>query len=236
MNRLVLILLRNITRIPGIYGKLCRYAKHPERYAQQQMWDHIRHLMTLAVNTGNVQLHLTGTEHIPEEGGFMLYGNHQGLFDVMAIAASCSRPLGCVYKKELHNAPLLRQIYSCTNSFSMDREDVRQSLTVIQKVTEEVKNGRAYLIFPEGTRSRNGNVMGEFHGGSFRCALKSKCPIIPFAFINSFQVLDQKGSDLVHVQLHYLPPIPYEEYQGLKTTELAQLVKDRIQAVIDANT
>ena len=82
MNRLALILLRNITRLPGVYGKLCRYAKHPERYEKQQMWDHVRHLMTLAVNAGNVQLQVTGTENIPREGGFMLYGNHQGLFDV----------------------------------------------------------------------------------------------------------------------------------------------------------
>jgi len=235
MNRLMLILLRNITRLPGVYSKLCRYAKHPERYPEQQMWDHIRHIMTLGVAGSNVQLQVTGTEHIPEEGGFMLYGNHQGLFDVVAIAASCHRPLGCVYKKELRSAPLLKQIYACTKSFAMDREDVRQSLTVIQKVTEEVKNGRAYLIFPEGTRSKQGNTMGDFHGGSFRCASKSKCPVIPFALIDSFRVLDQKGSKQLTVQLHYLDPIPYEEYQGMKTTELAQLVKDRIQAAIDAN-
>lgn len=236
MNRLVLILLRNITRLPGVYGKLCRYAKHPERYEKQQMWDHVRHLMTLAVNAGNVQLQVTGTENIPQEGGFMLYGNHQGLFDVMAIASSCPRALGCVYKKELKNAPLLKQVYACTDSYAMDREDVRQSLTVIQKVTEEVKKGRAYLIFPEGTRSKKGNTMGEFHGGSFRCAIKSKCAVVPFALIDSFKVLDQKGSDPLTVQLHYLPAIPYEAYKDLKTTELAALVKAQIQAVIDENT
>jgi 1-acyl-sn-glycerol-3-phosphate acyltransferase len=115
----------------------------------------------------------------------------------------------------------------------MDREDVRQSLTVIQNVTEEVKKGRNYLIFPEGTRSKNGNVMGEFHGGSFRCALKAKCPILPVAFIDSFKVLDQKGSKPVRVQVHYLPLIPYEEFAGMKPTEVAAMVKQRIQEKID---
>jgi 1-acyl-sn-glycerol-3-phosphate acyltransferase len=141
-----------------------------------------------------------------------------------------------VYKKELKKVPLLTEIYRCTNSFAMDREDVRQSLAVIQAVTKEVQKGRNYLIFPEGTRSKNGNEMNEFHGGSFRCAMKAKCAIVPMAFIDCFKVLDQKGSDPVTVQLHYLPPIPYEEYKDMKTVELAQLVKSRIQKVIDENT
>ena len=75
--------------------------------------------------------------------------------------------------------------------------------------------------------------MLEFHGGSFRCALKAKCPIVPIAFIDSYRVLDQKGSKPVSVQIHYLPPIPYEEYKDLKTVELAELVKSRIQEVLD---
>ena len=89
------------------------------------------------------------------------------------------------------------------------------------------------VIFPEGTRSKNGNQMGEFHGGSFRCAVKAKCPILPIVFIDSYKVLDQKGSKPMAVQLHYLKPIPYEEYKDLKTVDIAAMVKDRIQAVID---
>lgn len=233
MNRLALILLRNITKLPGAYRKLCRYAKRPEHYSEEEKWHHIQYIMGLAASSANVDLRIFGKENLPKEGGFMLYGNHQGMFDVVAIAASCDIPLAVVYKKELKNVPLLTQIYRCTNSFAMDREDVRQSLTVIQAVTKEVQKGRRYLIFPEGTRSKKGNEMNEFHGGSFRCAIKAKCPIVPIAFIDSFKVLDQKGCDPVTVQLHYLPPIAYEEYKDLKTVELAALVKSKIQAVID---
>ena len=67
-----------------------------------------------------------------------------------------------------------------------------------------------------------------FHGGSFRCATKSKCPIVPIALIDCFKVLDQKGSKPVSVQIHYLKPIPYEEYAGMKPAEVAELVKARI--------
>lgn len=233
MNRLALMVLRNWWRVPGAYGKLCHYAKHTDQYPELEKWQHIQYVMKLAVDAGNVDLQVYGKENIPKENGFMLYGNHQGLFDVLAIASSCDAPLGIAYKKELKNAPLLKQIFACTKSFAMDREDVRQSLTVIQAVTSEVQKGRNYVIFPEGTRSKLGNQMLEFHGGSFRCAIKAKCPVIPMAFIDSFRVLDEKGSAPVKVQLHYLEPITYEQYKDMKAAELAALVKERIARKIE---
>ena len=236
MNRIVTMVLKNLLFVPGAYWKLCRYAKHPEKYPEQETWDHIRNIMDRAVKFGNIDLTVTGVENIPSQGGFMMYGNHQGMFDVVALAATCPTPMGIVLKKELKDVPFLRQIIACTRSFPMDREDARQSLTVIQNVTKEVQAGRNYIIFPEGTRSRKGNEMLEFHGGSFRCAVKAKCPIVPFVCIDCFRVLDENNSKPIRAQLHYLKPIPYEEFAGMKAAEVAQLVKDRIQAVIDQNT
>lgn len=228
MNRIVTMVLKNFWIVPGAWIKLCRYAKHPEQYPEEEMYRHIQYILKRAVRGGNVDLKVTGQENIPAQGGFMLYGNHQGMFDVLAVAATCDRPLGAVLKKELYDIPFLHQVALCTRSYPMDREDVRQSLKVIQAVTEEVKNGRGYLLFPEGTRSKLGNEMLEFHGGSFRCATKSHCTIVPMALIDCFKVLDQKGSKPVSVQIHYLKPIPYEEYAQMKPAEVAALVKERI--------
>lgn len=236
MNRIVTMVLKNFPIVPGAWQKLCRYAKHPEKYSEEEMYRHIQYILKRAVRGGNIDLQVSGTENIPKEGGFMLYANHQGMFDVLAVAATCDIPVGAVLKKELYDIPFLHQVAICTKSFPMDREDVRQSLTVIQSVIREVKAGRNYLIFPEGTRSRNGNQMGQFHSGSFRCATKSKCPIVPVALVDSFKVLDQKGSKPVTVQIHYLKPICWEEYGNLKTTELAALVKERIAQAIQAHT
>ena len=233
MNRIVMMVLKNIFRVPFLYAKLVHYGKNTDKYPEPVRYAHIQHILQLAVKSGNIDLQLHGLENIPSQDGFIMYGNHQGMFDVVALAATCPNCLGAVFKKELENVPFVRDIVACTKSFAMDREDVRQSLTVIQDVTKEVVSGRNYVIFPEGTRSRNGNVMGEFHGGSFRAAIKAKCPIVPLAFIDSFKVLDQKGSKPVTVQLHYLKPIPYEEYKDLKGVELAALVKSRIQETID---
>ena len=232
MNRLLMMVLKNLHVVPYAWIKLCYNAKHTDNVPEADRWKHIQFMLKRAITAGNIDLKVTGLENIPQDQSFLMYPNHQGMFDVVAIAATCDVPLGGVLKKEIHHVPFINQVCQCTKSFAMDREDVRQSLTVIQNVTEEVKNGRNYLIFPEGTRSRNGNEMLEFHGGSFRCATKSKCPVVPVALYDSYKVLDEKGSKPVTMQLHYLEPIRYEEYQDMKPAELAALVKERIGAKI----
>lgn len=236
MNRLVLMVIRNFFRVPWAYGKLCHYAKHTSEYSEEEKYAHIQYIFQKAVQSGNIDLEVHGKQNIPKRNGFLLYSNHQGLFDIIAIGATCDRPLAAVMKKELVKLPVLKQIKECTNSFSMDREDIKQSMEVIVKVIREVMKGRNYLIFPEGTRSKNGNQMVNFHSGSFKCAVKTRCPILPVALVNSFKVLDQKGSKTVKVQIHYLTPILYDEYKDMNTVELAELVKSRIEKVLKEYT
>ncbi len=233
MNRILLMVFRNLWRVPHAYWKLCHYAKYTDEYPEMEKWLHIQYILKRAVVSGNIDLKVYGVENIPKENGFLMYSNHQGMFDVLAIAATCNNPLAAVLKKELAEIPFLKQIKQCTKSFAMDREDIKQSMEVIVNVIKEVKKGRNYLIFPEGTRSKKGNEMLEFHSGSFKCAIKTKCPIIPIAFIDSFKVLDQKGSKLVTVQIHYLEPIMYEEYKDMNTVELAAMVRNRIEETIN---
>ena len=234
MNRIVTMVLKNLPVVPGAWIKLCRYAKHTDKYPELERYRHIQYILKKAVKGGNIDLVVSGTENIPTEGGFLLYSNHQGMFDILAIAATCDQPLGAVLKKELKDIPFLKQIIACTKSFPMDREDVRQSLTVIKSVIQEVEAGRNYLIFPEGTRSKSTNDLREFHNGSFRCAVKSKCPVVPVALVDCYKVLDQKGSKPLRVQIHYLEPIGYEEYKDMNTKELAALVRERIEAKVKA--
>ena len=108
-------------------------------------------------------------------------------------------------------------------------------MQVIINVTKEVQKGRNYLIFAEGTRSKNGNRVGSFKGGSFKAATKARCPIVPVALIDSFKPFDTNTIRPVTVQVHFLKPLEYEEYKDMKTTEIAALVEKRIQSVIDAN-
>ena len=98
-----------------------------------------------------------------------------------------------------------------------------------------MKKGRNYLIFAEGTRSKNGNAVGTFKGGSFKSATKAQCPIVPVALIDSFKPFDTNSAKPVTVQVHFLKPLEYEEYKDMKTTEIASLVQERIQKTINEN-
>ena len=117
----------------------------------------------------------------------------------------------------------------------LDRDDVKQGMKVILGVTEEVKKGRNYIIFAEGTRSKNGNKTLEFKGGSFKAAVKAKCPIIPVALIDSYKAFDTGSTSTVRVQVHFLEPLLYEEYKEMKTVEIAEEVRTRIEKAISEN-
>ena len=148
---------------------------------------------------------------------------------MLAILDACPIPFSVVAKKEVGNVPFLKQVFTCMKAFIIDREDIKQSMQVILNVTKEVKNGRNYLIFAEGTRSKNGNHPQEFKGGSFKAAMKAKCPIVPVALIDTYKAFDTGSVAPLTVQVHFLEPIPYEEYKKMKSTEIAAEVKRRIE-------
>ncbi len=235
MNRIVLAALKNFWKLPPAWFKLRKYAKHTDEYSFEEKYKHIRYILRHFIPSANIDFVVTGEENIPKEDGFLLCGNHQGIFDIIAIVHTFERPLAAVLKKELDDIPFLHEVVQCTKSYPMDRDDVRQSMKVIMGVTKEIKEGRNFLIFPEGTRSRLGNQMLDFHGGTFKCVTQSKCPIVPFALVDSYKVLDEKGSKKVKVQLHYMKPIYYDEYKDMTTNEIAAMVRDRIGEVIQAN-
>lgn len=231
-----MMVLRNILLVPYMWIKLCYHASHVDKYTEEEHYKMLRFITRRANIGGNVTVDVHGQENIPEKDGFMFYPNHQGLYDVLAILDVCPRPFSVVAKKEVQNIQFLKQVIACMRAYLLDREDVRQAMQVIIDVTREVKSGRNYLIFAEGTRSKNGNHPGEFKGGSFKAATKAQCPIVPVALIDSFKPFDTNTITPVTVQVHFLEPLYYEEYKDMKTNQIAAEVKKRIEEVIHANT
>lgn len=236
MKRILLMVIRNILLVPGMWIRLCYHASHVDKYTEEEHYKLLRFITHRANKGGNVEIDVHGVENIPKENGFMFFPNHQGLYDVLAIVDVCPCPFSVVAKKEVENVQFLKQVFACMKAYMMDRDDIRQSMKVIMNVTEEVKKGRNYLIFAEGTRSKNGNEVQEFKGGSFKAATKAKCPIVPVALIDSFKPFDTDTISPVTVQVHFLEPLYYEDYKELKTNEIAEIVKEKIQAVIHENT
>ena len=235
MKRIIMMVLRNLLFVPWGWFMLNRYAKNVDNYTEGERYALLKKIVQRANKGGNITVQSYGVENIPNENGFMFYPNHQGLYDVLAIMEVCPVPFSVVAKKEVGNVPFLKQVFSCMKAFLIDREDIKQSMQVIINVTKEVKAGRNYLIFAEGTRSKNGNHPQEFKGGSFKAAMKAKCPIVPVALIDSYKAFDTGSAKMLNVQVHFLKPVEYEEYKDMKSTEIAAEVKRRIEETIRAN-
>lgn len=229
------MVFRNILLVPIFWIKLCYHASHVDKYTEEEHFKLLKFIDHRANKGGNVTIDAYGLDNIPKEGGCILYPNHQGMYDTLAIMEVCPRPFSVVAKKELANIQFLKQVFACVKAYAIDREDVRQGLKVIMNVANDVKNGKMFIIFPEGTRSKNGNQVGEFKGGSFKAATKAKCPIVPVALIDSFKPFDTNSIKPVTVQVHFMEPLFYEEYKDMKTTEIAEVVQERIQKTINEN-
>ena len=235
MKRIIMMVFRNLFLVPYMWIRLCYHASHVDKYKEEQHYELLKYITHRANKGGYVTIDAYGVENIPDENGFMFFPNHQGMYDVLAIIDACPKPFSVVAKKEVANVPFLKQVFACMKAYMLDRNDVRQAMEVIINVAKEVKNGRNYLIFPEGTRSKNGNQVQDFKGGSFKSATKARCPIVPVALIDSFKPFDTNSITPVTVQVHFLEPLLYEKYKDMKTNEIAETVKERIQNKINEN-
>ena len=151
VKRIALMVIRNILLVPFMWCKLCYYAAHVDKYPEITRYKLLKYIVKRANKGGNVTIEAYGKENIPIEGGFMFFPNHLGLYDVLAIVDACPRPFSVVAKKEVANVPFLKLVIACMKDNMIDSEDVRQSLQVIINVSNDVKAGKNFLIFPEGT-------------------------------------------------------------------------------------
>lgn len=216
---------------PIWFYHICKYGKS-DRYTEEQRYEVLHGMMRRINRAGRVIIDAHGTENLPKEEGYIMFPNHQGLFDTLALFESHEKPFTFVIKKEMKDVFLVKQIIRLLKAQLMDREDVRQSLQVIKQMSKEVQTGRRYVIFAEGTRSRKGNETLDFKAGTFKSAIMAKCPIVPVALIDSYKAFDTNSIKKETVQIHYLPAMYYEEYKNMKSVEIAAEVRRRIVETI----
>lgn len=231
MQRIVFIVVSMFAHVVFYFFKFKKLA-NPKHKDYKEMGKWLTHASKNVIKYGRINPTFKGVENLPEKDGFMLYPNHQGMFDVIMMYASCDKVMSFVVKKEAVNIIMLKDLIKAIGAIAMDRSDIRQSIKVINQVSEEVKQGRNFVIFAEGTRSKEGNKLGNFKGGSFKAATNAKCPIVPVALLNSFKVFEEKGIKPVDVTVRYLEPITYDEYKDMKGQEIADMVKERIEKAI----
>lgn len=235
MNRIAYMVLRNIINVPKWFFNIWKMGKSSDKHTDKERYDYLRSVVIKLNKKGMIHISGSGIENIPCEGGFILFPNHQGLFDMLALIETCPYPLRVVVKKEVSNVILVKQVLKLLRGIPMDRKDIRSSMEIIHKMTDDVNNGKNYVIFAEGTRSRDGNQILKFKAGTFKSAVNARCPIIPVALIDSYKPFDVSSIKEETVQVHYIKPILYDQYIGMKTVEIADVVHDSIQKKIDEN-
>ena len=220
MLKFIYVILMNLFRAPYMIPKMHKEADHPEKYSEEERYELARHVIRLMKTTGGIK---------------MMYPNHQGKYDALGIIYTHKKPCSIVMDRAKSNTILVREFIDLLQGKRLDKKDVRQALTIINEVSEDVKKGKRYILFPEGGYDfNNRNNVCNFKAGSFKIALKTKAPIIPVALIDSYKVFNSFNLGPVTTQVHYLKPILFDEYGSLKTHEIAELVQRRIQEKIDS--
>lgn len=121
-----------------------------------------------------------------------------------------------------------KQVCRLLEGVDIDLTDPREKVRSIHKVTEVVKDGRDFLIFPEGGYTNNHNELQQFQSGCFSCSLRSEGPIVPVVIYDSYKAMNSNTFEKVITQVHFLKAIFFEEYGNLTKQQLADLVKSRI--------
>lgn len=156
---------------------------------------------------------VTGVDNIPDET-VLFVGNHRSIFDVVLLIKVINRPFGFIGKKELTKIPYLNLILKLMGGLFLDRTNLRAGLKVILAGIDMLKKGFSMLIFPEGTRNKNGEEPLPFKQGSLKLAEKANVPIVPFSIKGTDNIFENTNGLKVkasRVKLNFGKPILLSE-------------------------
>ncbi len=205
-------------------AKKARELPFDERYA------YAREELEVVIRKLNLEVHVFGTENLRDDRAMLLTGNHQGTLDAFVYLYANPIPTTSVSKIEGKKIPVLSDWYDALEFIYFDRSNLRDAVRMVKEVTEQLKNGRNVTVFPEGTRSKSQH-MTEFKPGAFKAAFQAKAAIQPFALVNAYIPLDS-NEETKPIYCIFLKPLEYEEYCDLSTTEVAEIVQNRIREAI----
>ena len=157
-----------------------------------------------------------------------MYPNHQGKYDALGIMDAHKKPCTVMMDARRSHMVIVDQFMTLIDGCRIDKTDIKSQVEAVHKVTDEVKRGRRYIIFPEGGYFHNRNAIKEFMPGAFKCAVRAGCPIVPVLLIDSYKPFEVNSLRRVRTQVQFLPAIYPEEYEGLTTEQIARMVRNRI--------
>ncbi len=231
MLRFIYVIVMRIFSILHFCPKMDYWGKHPEKYDEVKRYELAQDLVGRVRKTARVTTEVYGRENLPkDDGGYILVSNHQGKYDTLGIIYGHERPLTILMNKQRSKMPVADQLITLLHGKRIDVNNPRQSVKTLREIAEEVKEGRVYLIFPEGGYPKDQkNQVGEFKYGAFVSAQKAQCPIVPVALIDSYKPFGVNSLKRVTTKVVFLPAIPYEEYKSMKSQEVCAMVREIIE-------
>jgi len=175
-----------------------------------------------------------GLDNIPPKEQPALYvSNHASWFDIPLVAQIIPNSFKFIAAAELRNLPLVGQQLTDGKHVLLDRSSRRGQLTSFKESVAYLKRGISIFAFPEGTRSRNGQMM-EFKGGVFSMAVKAGVPIVPISISGAYETYPSSAalpllpnSENLKVVIH--PPIAVD---GKSEEELSELTRTAISSAL----
>ncbi|MBR0294570.1 MAG: 1-acyl-sn-glycerol-3-phosphate acyltransferase [Bacilli bacterium] len=215
--------------IPKLGGK--KKDKYELNYRHQKMEKLFRRVNKAL----RVKYIVLGEDNLPKENALFV-SNHLSASDPLILYQTINNhPSTFVAKIELTKLKLIDQAVNAIDGLFMDRNDLRQSLKVMKNVEESLREGKLnWVIYAEGTRNKDSSsLIKEMHYGSFRPAVKANVPIVPIAMFGTNILLKDKPIYKYYpIIFSFLKPIYPNEYEGLRTEEIAKIVESRIQKEI----
>jgi len=166
----------------------------------------------LVLYTSGVKSEITGTELLNPNERYLFISNHQSYYDIPVLIDSIPNDIRFVYKKSLTWIPFFGWFLYLTGYIPINRKEARSALKSLHKAAKSLVNGRCIAIFPEGTRSNDGNIH-DFKKGMFIIAKEAKQKIVPVTISGTRKILPKKSLRIRpgKVKVTISTPLDYKE-------------------------
>jgi len=187
----------------------------------------------LALRLAGIRYRIVGRENVPDRA-VVYCSNHESNVDPAVLFQGLDPMLHVLYKAELHRVPLMGMAFDIGGFVAVDRADRRKSFAAVDRAVASLRQGNSFQIFPEGTRSRTGELL-PFKKGGFIMALQAAAPVVPVA-ISGGRASMRKGSAFVRpvrVTVRIGQPVPTEGLTVDDRDELIDRVRAAVQGLLD---